>query len=122
MPMACCNARPDPASSFRTGRKSTKSIQTPWPSATVARLCFTRQQARVLLIQIEPERDALGIVLKTFLAVSCINCNIELLVSFDECGRHGERVVEFGERGTLKFRADIENASCCLLDCLSLLL
>ena len=61
------------------------------------RFPFHRQQASELLVALEQEFYPLRVVGKCGLAVASIHNAVEGMVGFDQCGRHGERVVEVGE-------------------------
>ncbi len=56
-----------------------------------------RQQAGELLVALEQEFDPLCVAGEGGFAVADVHGAVEGLMGFDQCGRHGERVVEVGE-------------------------
>lgn len=61
------------------------------------------------LVEGEEVFDALAVVVEGLRTVAEVNGPVKRGVSFDERGRHGERVVEVGERGVGKLLARVED-------------
>jgi hypothetical protein len=75
----------------------------------LCRFLFHGQQAGELLIALEQKLHALRVVGEGGLAVAGIHSAVDGLVGFDQCGRHGERIVEVGERTLRELRAGIQH-------------
>ena len=71
--------------------------------------CYARQQAGELPVAFEQEFNSLRIAGEGGFAVAGIHGAVEGLVGFDQCGRHGKRVVEIGERALRELRAGIQH-------------
>ena len=70
---------------------------------------FRRQQAGELLVAFEQKLHSLCVVGEGGFAVAGIHGAVESLMGFDQCGRHGERVVEVGERALRELRTGIQH-------------
>ena len=76
---------------------------------TLRRFLYRRQQAGELLVALEQKLYALRVAAEHGFAVAGVHGVIQRLVRLHQCGRHGERVVEIGERTLRELCAGIQH-------------